>query len=143
MQRSIPNPLVLLFSYENALCVGLAEKRINQSYKEKWVVEESYSTDWINLEEPTTQQTAFLAGCNINNFSFSNCLAFYKSIQDRVTALNCAAYTGVHELNKLKPFDGPDDKRNTDRVTYLKELEKLNLLKAEIINRSKRRKTNG
>ena len=97
MQRSIPYPLVLLASYENALYISLAAKRINQADREKWLVEENHDTDWINLEEPKVQQSDFLKDCKIQNFSFSNYLAFYRSIQERVLALNCAAYTGVYE----------------------------------------------
>jgi hypothetical protein len=138
MQRSIPYPLVLFFSFENTLCVSLAEKRINQSDKEKWVVEDSYDTDWINLEQPTTQQADFLEDCNINNFLFSNFHAFYKSILYRVIALACSAYTGVYELNKPEVSDRAEDKRNSNRVAYLRELENLNSDKAEIANRLKK-----
>lgn len=135
MQRSIPYPLVLLFSFESTLCVSLAEKRINQSDKEKWVVEDNYDTDWINLEQPTDQQADFLADCNINKFSFSNFLEFYKSILDRVIALACSAHIGVYELNKPEMSDRAEDKRNSNRVTHLRELENLNSVKSEIANR--------
>ena len=75
-------------SHESSLAVSLAAKRINQADKEKWVIEESYDTDWINLEQPTAQQLDFLVDCKIRNFSFSNFLEFYRSIQERVLALN-------------------------------------------------------
>ncbi len=143
MQRSIPYPLVLLFSFENTLCVSLAEKRINQSDKEKWVVEDNYDTDWINLDQPTDQQADFLADCNINNFLFSNFLAFYKSILDRVIALNCAAYTGAYKLYKPEISDRAEDKRNSNRVACLRELENLNSTKAEITTRLKKEKQMG
>lgn len=143
MQRSIPYPLVLLFSHGNALSVSLAAKRINQADKAKWVVEENYDTDWIDLEQPTVQQADFLADCKIRNFSFSNFLEFYRSIQECVLALNCAAYTGVYELNKFGPKDEANDDRSSNRPNLLKELEKLNSVKLEIANRLKKEKQMG
>jgi len=143
MQRSIPYPLVLLFSHKNALSFSLAEKRINQADKAKWVVEEIYDTKWIDLEQPTTQQADFLADCKITNFSFSNFLEFYRSIQERVLALNCAAYTGAYELNNPGTKREADVDRSSIRSNLLKELEKLNSVKLEIANQLNKEKQMG
>lgn len=143
MQRSIPYPLVLLLSFKNSLRISLAEKRINHSDREKWVVEDNYDTDWIKLNQPTGQQAEFLSDCKISHFSFSNYLAFYNSIQDRVIALNCSVYTGVYELNKPSSIDGAGDKQSSYRMAYLRELEKLNTDKAGIANRLKKEKQMG
>jgi len=143
MQRSIPYPLVLLISHKNALYVSLAAKRTSQADKEKWVVEENYDTDWINLEQPTVQQADFLKDCNIRNFSFSNYFTFYKSIQERVLALNCAVYTGVYELHNNESKDPPGHTRSSARLARLKELENLNADKLEIGNRLKSEKQLG
>ena len=137
MQRSIAYPLVLLLGFENTLYFSLAAKRINQADKEKWVVEENYDTNWIDLEQPTDQQADFLEDCKIRNFSFSNYFTFYKSIQERVLALNCAAYTGVYELYKS------EDERSSTRLIHLTELEKLNADKLELENRLKKEKQMG
>ena len=137
MQRSIPYPLVLLISHKNALYVNLAAKRINQADRAKWVVEENYDTAWIDLEQPTDQQADFLKDCKIRNFSFSNYFTFYKSIQERVLALNCAAYTGVYELYKS------GDQRSSTRLIHLTELEKLKADKLEIETHLKKEKKMG
>lgn len=61
MQRSIPYLLILVFSQENYVCLSVGlDKRINQSDKEKWVVEDILYTDWIDLAAPTLAQAAFL-----------------------------------------------------------------------------------
>lgn len=140
MQRSIPYPLILLFIQENQVCLSLSDKRINQSDKEKWVVEEPLYTDWIDLTTPTVAQAAFLEDCNINSFSFTNFLSFYKSLSERVIAINCAAHSERYERDvadniEIKPSEG--------RLERLRELEKLNLRKAEIANKLKKEKQLG
>ena len=76
IQRSIPYPLILLFTQENQVCLSVSDKRINQADKEKWVVEDPLYTDWIDLAAPTAAQAAFLEDCTINSFSFVNFLSF-------------------------------------------------------------------
>lgn len=140
MQRSIPYPLVLLFTQGNQVCLALSDKRINQADKEKWVVEESLYTDWIDLTEPTAAQAAFLEDCNINSFSFANFLSFYKSLADRVIAINCASHSGRYEQGEA---DSIENKPSEARLERLRELEKLNLKKTEIANRLKKEKQLG
>lgn len=64
IQRSIPYPLVLIFSTgfegQDYLSISLTDKRINQADKEKWVIEDTICTDCINLKEQTDEETAFL-----------------------------------------------------------------------------------
>ncbi|MFP6861426.1 DUF4391 domain-containing protein [Pseudomonas sp.] len=140
MQRSIPYPLILLFIQENQVCLSLSDKRINQSDKEKWVVEEPLYTDWIDLTAPTVAQAAFLEDCNINSFSFTNFLSFYKSLSERVIAINCAAHSGRYERDVA---DNIENKQSEGRLERLRELEKLNLQKTEIANKLKKERQMG
>jgi len=140
MQRSIPYPLILLFIQENQVCLSLSDKRINQSDKEKWVVEEPLYTDWIDLAAPTVAQAAFLEDCNINSFSFTNFLSFYKSLSERVIAINCAVHSGRYERSGA---DNIENKPSEGRLERLRELEKLNLQKTEIANKLKKERQMG
>lgn len=140
MQRSIPYPLILLFTQGNQICLSLSDKRINQSDKEKWVVEEPLYTDWIDLAAPTFAQAAFLEDCNINSFSFTNFLSFYKSLSERVIAINCAAHSGRYERDVA---DNIENKQSEGRLERLRELEKLNLQKTEIANKLKKERQMG
>ncbi len=140
MQRSIPYPLVLLFTQGNQVCLALSDKRINQADKEKWVVEEPLYTGWIDLAGPTAAQATFLADCNINSFSFANFLSFYKSLTERVIAINCASHSGRYEQGAT---DNIVNKSTEGRLERLRELEKLNLKKAEIAKKLKREKQLG
>lgn len=140
VQRSIPYPLILLFSQENQVCLSVSDKRINQADKEKWVVEDILHTDWIDLTAPTLAQAAFLEDCNINSFSFANFLSFYKSLAERVIANNCATHNGRYERDATGNIE---NKHSEGRLERLRELERLNLQKTEIANRLKKEKQMG
>ncbi|MFV1943143.1 DUF4391 domain-containing protein [Pseudomonas luteola] len=140
MQRSIPYPLILLFSQGNQICVSVADKRINQADKEKWVVEDILYTDWIDLAAPTAAHAAFLEDCNINSFSFASFLSFYKSLADRVIAINCASHSGRYEQDETGNIE---NKPGEGRLERLREFEKLNLKKSEIANKLKKEKQLG
>ncbi|WP_282376804.1 DUF4391 domain-containing protein [Pseudomonas sp. PS01302] len=140
MQRSIPYPLILVFSQENYVCLSVADKRINQSDKEKWVVEDILYTDWIDLAAPTLAQAAFLEDCNINSFSFANFLSFYKSLRERVIAINCATHSGRYERDVVGNIES---KPSESRLERLREFERLNLQKSEIANKLKKEKQLG
>ncbi|MGO4814226.1 DUF4391 domain-containing protein [Cupriavidus sp. 2MCAB6] len=140
MQRSIPYPLILVFSQDNQVCLSIADKRINQADKEKWVVEDILYTDWIDLAAPTLAQATFLEDCNINSFSFTNFLSFYKSLTERVIAMNCATHSGRYERGTT---DNIESKQSEGRLERLRELEKLNLQKIEIANKLKKEKQLG
>lgn len=140
MQRSIPYPLILLFTQENQVCLSVSDKRINQADKEKWVVEDILYADWIDLAAPTLAQAAFLEDCTINSFSFANFLSFYKSLTERVIAINCAAHSGRYERDMA---DNIENKPSESRLERLRELEKLNLQKTEIANKLKKEKQLG
>lgn len=140
MQRSIPYPLILLFTQSNQVCLSVADKRINQADKEKWVVGDILYTDWIDLAAPTAVQAVFLKDCNINSFSFANFLSFYKSLTDRVIAINCASHSGRYEQGAA---DNMENKLSEGRLERLRELEKLNQQKTEIANKLKKEKQMG
>lgn len=140
MQRSIPYPLILLFTQGNEICLSVSDKRINQADREKWVVEDILSTDWIDLAAPSAAQADFLKDCHINSFSFANFLSFYKSLVERVIAINCAAHSGRYERDMA---DNIENKPSEGRLERLRELEKLNLQKTEIANKLKKEKQMG
>jgi hypothetical protein len=140
MQRSIPYPLILLFTQGNQICLSIADKRINQVDKEKWVVEEALFTDWTDLAAPTLAQAAFLEDCNISSFSFTNYLSFYKSLTERVIAINCATHSGRYVRGVT---DNIESKPREGRLERLREIERLNLQKSEIANKLKKEKQLG
>ncbi|MGP9687198.1 DUF4391 domain-containing protein [Halomonas sp. AOP25-F1-15] len=141
MQRSIPYPLVLIFTNtiedQECLSISLSDKRINQADKGKWVVEDTVFTDWINIKEQTDKEVAFLQSLSINNLSFKNFWEFYKSFNERVIAINCAEHSGTFKL------EDAGKKEPVDRLGKLKELERLEAKKIELANKLKKEKQMG
>lgn len=124
MNKAIPYPIILLLSHEGAFAVSVANKRINQADKSKWVVEEEWLTDWVSETAPTDQQTKFIADFNIKNFSSLNFYAFYQDAVARVVALNAAARSGTYEQATRE--------KTADRQTTLREISELERQAAEL-----------
>lgn len=137
IQKAIPYPLVLIFSYEKRFCMSIADKRINQADRQKWVVEDIWTTEWINTLRPDDKQVQFIEDCNIKNLSFANFHAFYQDLKDRVIALNAANQTGRYILN------GKDKVKTETRIDSLREIERLELAKVELKNKVKKEKQMG
>ncbi len=142
VNRAIPYPLSLLFTCDldgkPHLAINVTEKRINQADKEKWVIEDSLTTPWIELNEPQDADRDFLQSMTINNLSFRNFFDFYKSLIERVIAINCASHSGAFSL-KGSPGQGTGE----NRLEKLRALEKLELKKAELTNKLKKEKQMG
>ncbi len=142
INRSIPYPLVLLFTCDiegqASLAISLAEKRTNQADKEKWVIEDSIQTGWINLSDQADFEGCFLASLAIKNIPFQNFWHFYQALCQRVTAINCANHSGNFSLG-----DVSQSITASDRLTMLRDLEKLEAEKSEVSNKLKKERQMG
>ena len=69
INRSIPYPLILLFTCNTdlafSLSISLADKRTNQADKEKWVLEDTVHSKWITLAEQSKPEVEFLSSLDI------------------------------------------------------------------------------
>ena len=140
--RCIPYPLVILFHFENedmdCLSFGVIHKRTNQSDKEKWVLEESIISPWLNLAQLSVVEQNFFESMQIPQLSFQSFYHFYDSIKERLIALQCAGYSRSFDLS-LKV----DDCSTERRVSALKALNELEKRKIEISNKLKKEKQLG
>ncbi|KMP10602.1 hypothetical protein UZ36_07145 [Candidatus Nitromaritima sp. SCGC AAA799-C22] len=137
IQKAIPYPLVLIFSHDERFCLSVADKRINQADRQRWVVEDIWTTEWIDTLKPDEKQARFIEDCNIKNLSFTHFHAFYQDLKERVIALNAANHTGQYVLN------GRTGAGTETRIEGLKEIERLELAKAELKNKLKKEKQMG
>ncbi len=142
INRSIPYPLILMFTCEFEgkanLSISLADKRINQADKEKWVIEDSIHTDWISISDKNEAESQFLDSLAINNLSFKNFFLFYKTLTDRVIAINCASYNGEFTIEDTKKTGNGED-----RLKSLRDIEKFDTQKSELTNKLKKEKQMG
>jgi hypothetical protein len=148
IHRSIPYPLVLSFTGNvdgaSHIAISLADKRINQADKEKWVIEGCIQTHWINLSEQTRPESDFMASFVINALSFKNFWEFYKGLTARVIAIICAIHSGEFTLGENKSIKNESGNDGFDnRLVMLRDIERLNAKKSEITNKLKKEKQMG
>ncbi|WLQ14253.1 DUF4391 domain-containing protein [Hahella aquimaris] len=145
INRAIPYPLVILFTCEKdgaqSLSLVLADKRINQADKEKWVIEDSIYSYWINLDSVRTAEMSFFESLKINNLPFTNFFAFYQALIERLVAIKCAEYSGDFSLEKTGHLN--EKASSTLRLDRLRELERLEAQRSEISNKLKKIKQMG
>lgn len=142
INRSIPYPLVLLFTAEidgqASMSISLADKRINQADKEKWVLEDSVNSGWITFSDQSATESEFMNSLKVTALPFADFWRFYQALMERVIAINCAIHSGDFLLNVRGSSD-----LGTGRLEKLRELEKLDNQKTEIANKLKKQKQMG
>ncbi|NLN42781.1 MAG: DUF4391 domain-containing protein, partial [Methanosarcina sp.] len=120
IHRAIPYPLLLVFiqnseagsdeleddenledmprETESKVALSVAPKRFSQAEKGAVVVEEFFTTGWIDLEKISDIEQAFLDTLNLSNLPHTHFLAFYSALMDRFIAFDCASLTGKYLL---------------------------------------------
>ena len=121
----IPYPVVLLLTHKEQLCISTAPKRINQADISKLTVESYFYSEWIDLQNPTEAQQAFLESLKVKHLSFENFQAFYKDICDRIVALEASALGTGFSTDQTS-----QKKRILDKIQPLQE--KIASLKSAI-----------
>lgn len=118
VNRAIPYPLVLLFTIEadeEEMLIALADKRINQADKEKWMIDELECSPWIKLEQmfeninkgegegnnknsESNIDQAFINSLTLSKLPFSSFWHFYQALINRVQARQCSEISGRYRL---------------------------------------------
>jgi len=98
VNKAIPYPIVLIFTQGDSLAISVADKRINQADKSKWVVGDGWMTRWLNPGDPSDTERQFMDEMSLKTLSFVNFYALYSDIQTRVIALNAADRSGRYDL---------------------------------------------
>jgi hypothetical protein len=121
MNKAIPYPLILVFTHGDMVALSVADKRLSQADKAKWVVEDGWMTPWFNPSTPTQSEKQFMADIAIKNLSFLNFYAFYLDVKSRVIALDSARRSGTYMITT-----------KTDTDTRLKNLKRIDELENEM-----------
>ncbi len=119
VNKAIPYPVMLVFSFADTIAISVADKRINQADKSKWVIEDSWITEWFNPDAPNEAQQKFMQDMAVKNLSFVNFYAFYTDIKNRVIALNSSSRSGQYFVVSA---DGVIDRR--EKLIKIAELER-------------------
>ena len=118
----IPYPLIVVFADENNICINISPKRINKNDSSKLVVEESYFTEWIDLDNSSEIDQDFLKSLGIKNHPFTNFFEFYNSYLNKLIAFNASKYTGSL-------------KQSQDTKEVLREIQEVELSIVDIISK--------
>lgn len=119
VNKAIPYPIMLVFSFADTIAISVADKRINQADKSKWVVEDAWMTEWFNPGAPNEAQQKFMQDLTIKNLSFVNFYAFYTDIKNRIIALNSATRSGSYKM-----VSAEKTKDRLESLTKITELER-------------------
>lgn len=91
---AIPNPVILVLSYENSIDLSLAMKRLNKHDDMKVITDDICSSDFLNLEELKEYETKFLELIKITNQPQINLYELYKNIENHILATKLFSYVG-------------------------------------------------
>lgn len=119
VNKAIPYPIVLVFSFSDTVSISISDKRINQADKSKWVVEDAWMTEWFAPEAPNEAQQKFMQDMAMKNLSSLNFYAFYTDIKNRVIALNTSARSGHYQVGSAEKTEG-----RRESLTRIAELER-------------------
>lgn len=139
LHKLIPYPLIVVVVHGEALALSLADKRINQADKTKWVVEYVYKTPWFMPKHLSGEQQAFLLDFSLKNAANINYYALYQDLIAMLIALETSKISGCYlaknpALNSLHAAGKPDKQRigsgvveqsNSEKTTLLKQFENL------------------
>jgi len=92
--QNIPYPLIIFLTYGTKLCINISPKRINKADSSKLVVQESYFSEWIDMQNHTKIEDEFLESLKVQNHPFTDFLSFYRSYLDKLIAFNASKYSG-------------------------------------------------
>ena len=98
IHRTIPYPLLIVFTFENECCLSVAPKRFSQAEQGVIIAEEFFTTGWIDLASPTETEQAFLDSLALGGLPHTHFLAFYSAWVDRFIAYDCALLSGVFQV---------------------------------------------
>ena len=90
--NTIPNPVILVLSYEDSIDLSLAMKRLNKHDDMKVIIDEIYSSDFINLEELKSYESKFLELIKITKQPQINLYELYKGIENHIVATRLFGY---------------------------------------------------
>lgn len=90
--NTIPNPIILVLSYEDSIDLSLAMKRLNKHDDMKVIMDEIYSSDFINLEELKEYENKFLELIKVTNQPQINLYELYKSIENHIVVTKLFSY---------------------------------------------------
>ncbi len=139
LHKLIPYPLLVVAEQGEAVALSLADKRINQADKTKWVVEHVYHTPWFTPSHLSGEQQVFLLDFSLKNAANLNYYALYQDLIAMLIALQTSTISGryfaknqaLQHVQAVAHSAQPPlgvrvaDQSNSEKMALLKQLASL------------------
>lgn len=127
VHRTIPYPLLLVLETpggdaetpRHSGMMSLAPKRMSQASHDAIVAETFYETDWIDPDDPSSIQRAFLESLDVSQLPQTDFYTLYEAWIERVDALQCAQFSGQYRIET----DAERQERRRRRLARCHELK--------------------
>jgi len=129
----IPNPVVIIFTCKSEFCVSVAHKRLSKQEKGEVVVENIYSSPWIDLQEPDESQQKFLKKLHLKNFRFDSFFTLYDDILKAVICSTFIELIGEYLYSKRCKRDELEE-HASDRARIEEEIRNYTKKEKELSN---------
>jgi len=119
IMRSIPSPMVLIFTLEEKIRFYVAHQRTNQNDSSKNTIEEFISTDWLETDNPLFEKL------DIRQMRFTNFYDLYSDIVDVISIYNANTM-----MQSEKELTGEQARQLIARIEAIEQ--EINFLKAKL-----------
>jgi hypothetical protein len=132
IDKAIPHPIIFQLNFEDRIQVKLAFKRINEADPSKWIIDQYFSSPWIDIEETNTLKISLPIALNLANL--------YEQILKELMPIKAKAAENIREQSeryilisqkikeieqiKKKMHNEKQFKRRVELNSKLKEFEK-------------------
>ena len=131
INNNIPNPLVIIYEFDKEYSISTAIKRLSKTEKNKTVVEESNTTNWLDISSLSENDKKFIESISLSKIPYTNLFDFYKTINDKIYLFNMSDKTGEYE-------DISDKKTLEESKQISEKIEKLEVELKKTLSKLKR-----
>lgn len=124
IQKYIQYPMLIIVEHNNFIRINMAIKKINKVDNSKLIIDEMIYTDWINKDEVTEKEIAFLKSLSISNFNTNNLFSVYEGYLNSIRSFLAAKYRDEFEIKSISEVS--NDIETLDKIINL-ENEVINL----------------
>lgn len=93
IQKTIPYPLILTFTFENQFLLNLAHKRRNKGDESKNTLEEMIYSDWKSIEDFTGDEF------DTKKFSYTNFFKYYTDAYNQIIKMNASKFSENEKIS--------------------------------------------
>lgn len=122
INNNIPNPLVIIYEFDKEYSISTAIKRLSKTDKNKTIVEESNTTNWLNINYLTENDKKFIDSISLRKIPYTNLFEAYKTINDKIYIFKMS--------DKIGEYEDISDKNTLEESKQI--LERLKRLEVEL-----------